>query len=389
MKQLEDKILQILPALTDFRKDLHRNPELGFSEYRTSKKVAEYLGGLGLEVTVGVGGTGVVGYLRGGMPGKTIALRACLDALPVKEASGVPYSSEIDGVMHACGHDGNMAFVLGAATVLSQVKSTLRGTVKFLFQPSEENTGGAMEMIRAGAIDDVDAIVHLHNWHGLRLGKIAVAKGAVLASSDLFKLVIVGKPGHGAWPHLAVDPVPVAAEIISALQRIVSREIDPMKPATISIGRIFGGTAANVIPDSVTLEGTVRALDADVRDLIRNRVGEAAKSIAEGARASCEVSYKRIMPPARNDPALSDRAFAVLSRVLGPGMVTDSFPPSMGCEEFSLFQERIPGLFLFIGNDVPGGGVIPLHSPDYIFHDEILTPGIKALCALSLDWCGA
>lgn len=389
MSQIDQKIVEIKEELLELRKELHRFPELGFQEFRTAEKVAEYLKVLGLEVETGIGGTGVIGLLRG-KSGPAIALRACLDALPVTEQSGVEYASHNPGVMHACGHDGNMTITLGAARILAQYKETLEGNVKFIFQASEENTGGAAEIIKAGGLKnpDVGAIITPHNWHGIPQGVMVVKPGPVLASSDLFKLEIFGTPGHGAWPHLAVDPIPIAADVISAFQNIISREIDPTKAATVSIGRIEGGTAENIISESVALYGTVRTLDEDVRILIQNRIEEIAKGVTQAARAACKLTYNRIMPPVNNDARLSAFTTNVLSKAFSPNMVTSEFPPTMGCEEFSLYQQQIPGIFLFIGNDIPGREVVPIHSPYYIFNDEILTGGVKALCEIALSYTG-
>jgi amidohydrolase len=389
MRQFDEKLGSIEDELINIRKDFHRKPELGFQEFQTASKVSDYMKNLGLEVTTGIGGTGVIGILHGKNAGSTIALRACLDALAIEEQSGVSYSSENSGVMHACGHDGNMTIVLGAARILSQYRDQFNGNVKFIFQPSEENTGGAAEIIRAGGLKDpdVDAIITPHNWHGLRQGVLVVKPGPVLASSDIFKLKIIGTPGHGAWPHLAVDPIVVAADIVSKLQSIISREVDPLKAAAITIGKIYGGTAVNIIPSVVTLEGTVRTLDPDVRNFIQTRIEEIAKGCTQAARATYELIYDRIMPPVNNDIQLTSNISGILNTVFESGMITDDFMPSMGCEEFSLFQEQIPGLFLFIGNDKEGCATRPIHAPNYVFNDEILVVGVKALCEIVFGYC--
>lgn len=384
MKLLGHKIAAIKEELVTIRKDLHSYPELGFQEFRTAAKVANYMEKLGFEVKTGIGETGVIGLLRGKNDGFTIGLRACLDALAIEEQSGVEYSSKNSGIMHACGHDGNMAIVLGAAKILSQYKDKLNGNVKFIFQPAEEDTGGAAEIIKAGGLKfpDVDAIVTLHNWPGLKQGVMAVKSGPVMASSDIFQLKIIGTPGHGAWPHLAVDPIVVAADVISQLQHIISREIDPLETAAITIGKISGGTAVNIIPEAVTLDGTVRAFDPKVRDFIQIRIEEIVKGITQAARAAFEITYDRIMPPVNNDACLTAQVYEILKKALEPDMVTDNFTPVMGCEEFALFQEQIPGLFLYIGNDMEGYDMIPIHAPNYVFNDEILVIGVKALCEI-------
>lgn len=389
MKELDLKIAAINDELVHVRKDLHRFPEVGFQEHRTAAKVAEYMENLGLEVRTGIGGTGVVGLLRGENEGPTIGIRACLDALAMEECSGVDYASENEGVFHGCGHDGNMAIALGAAKILSQYKDVIKGSVKFIFQPSEEETGGAAALIQAGVLRDpaVDAILHVHNWHGIRQGVIGVKPGSVLASSDVFHLDIIGRPGHGAWPHMAVDPIVVAADVISAIQNIISREIDPVKPALITIGMIHGGTAVNIIAEKTTLDGTVRAYHQEVRDFIARRLEEVVNGITQSARATYQLTYNRITPPANNDPRLTAKVSRILKDSFEPDMITDEIPSEMGCEEFALFQQEIPGLFIFLGKDKAGEPIVPIHDPKYIFNDETLAIGVKALCEIVLKYC--
>lgn len=390
MDKLDAKVTALKDELINIRQELHRYPEVGFQEYQTAAKVAEYFHKLGLEVVTGVGKSGVIGLLKGGQVGPTIALRACLDALAMDERSGVDYASENAGIFHGCGHDGNMTMVLGAANILSQYRPQLKGNVKFIFQPAEEETGGAAEIIKAGGLENprVDAIITLHNWHGLKEGLLSVKAGPVLASSDVFHLEIIGKPGHGAYPHLAVDPIVAAVDVISALQNIVSREIDPMKTSAITIGMIHGGTAVNVIPEIVAIDGTVRTFEQEVRDFIENRIEEIVRGVTQAARARYKMEYRRIMPPVDNDRYLAEKVTEILTDSFPSGMVINQFDPQMGCEEFSLFQEKVPGLFLFIGNDKAGNEVVPLHDPGYIFNDEILTIGVKALCAVALGYSG-
>lgn len=388
MKNLEQEIAKIKDELIFLRKDFHRYPEVGFKEYRTAEKVAEYMQSLGLEVQTGIGETGVVGLLRGKKKGTTLGIRACLDALAMEECSGVDYVSENKGVFHGCGHDGNMVMVLGAAKILSMYKDELKGDVKFIFQPSEEETGGAAAFIRAGVLKnpDVEAIIHIHNWHGLKEGVMGVKAGPVMASSDVFQLEIIGKPGHGAWPHLAVDPMVVAADVISAIQNIISREVDPLKPALITIGKIYGGTAVNIIPEKITIEGTVRAYHEEIRDFIADRIEQIARGITQSARASFNLAYNRIMPPVNNDPGFTAKVNKILKNSFEPDLVTDDILSEMGCEEFALFQQEIPGLFMFLGNDKEGEPTVPIHDPRYIFNDEILTVAVKALCEIALKW---
>lgn len=388
MNKLEQEITEIKDELISMRKEFHRIPEVGFNEYQTAEKVAGYMLNLGLEVQTGVGGTGVVGLLKGKKGGPTIGIRACLDALAMEECSGIDYRSENKGVFHGCGHDGNMTIALGAARILSQYKNELKGSVKFIFQPSEEETGGAAALLKAGVLQNpkVEAIIHIHNWHGIKEGIIGVKAGPVLASSDIFHLEIIGKPGHGAWPHLAVDPIVVAADAIAAIQNIISREIDPVRPALITIGKIQGGTAVNIIPEKVIIEGTVRTYHQDVRDFIANRLEEVVHGITQSARATYKMTYNMIMPPANNDLQLTAKVSRILQDSFEPGVITDDIPCEMGCEEFALFQQEIPGLFIFLGKDKPGEPIVPIHDPKYIFNDEILTVGVKALSEIVLKF---
>lgn len=389
MKPLDQAIADLKPELISIRKDLHRIPELGFQERKTAAYVAGYLRKLGLEVETDVAGTGVIALLRGKGHGSTLGLRACLDALAMDERSGVDYASEHDGAFHGCGHDGNMTFVLGAANILSQRKDQLEGNVKFIFQPSEEEIGGAAAIMKAGGLSDpkVDAIVHLHNWHDLKQGVLAVKPGPVMASIDTFKIEVVGKAGHGAWPHLAVDPIVIAATLVSALQTIVSREVDPLKPALITLGRISGGTAVNIIPESVVIEGTARAYHPEVRDFLQSRIEAIARGITEASRATCNLTYNRILPPVHNDPEFTAKVHQILSASFPPGMVVeDHAPGGMGGEDFSLYQQEIPGAFLFIGKDVEGCKAVPIHAPHYVFNDETLTTGVRALCEVALGF---
>ncbi|MDR1125185.1 MAG: amidohydrolase, partial [Deltaproteobacteria bacterium] len=380
MNKLDRQISQIKDELLNLRHELHRAPELGFKEFKTAAKVADYLKKLGLEVQTGAGGTtGVVGLLRGPNPGPTFGIRACLDALAIEEDSGLPFGSEIPGCMHGCGHDGNMTITLGAAKVLAQLKDELPGNVKFIFQPAEEDTGGSPKMVAAGVLKnpDVDVIVTPHNWPRLEQGKIALVPGPSMASSDIFQLEVIGVAGHGAWPHQSVDPIVLAAQVVLGLQTIVSRNLDPMVPAIVAIGRIAGGAATNNVPESVKLEGTVRTYDAKARDLIQRRIEEIAKGIAAAGGGSCKLAYQRMMPPLINNQEFVAWATATLNKTVGAGVVTNELELSLGCEEFSVFSDLIPGIFMYFGNDAPGDD-FPLHAPNYKFNDAIIPLGVKA-----------
>lgn len=388
MSKLQQQIEEIREELIDLRRDLHRHPELGFAEYYTAGKVAEYLKDCGYQVTTGIGGTGVIGVLYGAATGPTFALRACLDALEVPEQTGVDYASGIPGQMHACGHDGNMTVTLGAAKILAKYRNLLNGNIKVIFQPSEENTGGAAQVVAAGGLHnpDVDVMITPHIWHDVPKGKLGLRAGPVMASSDLFTLKVKGVAGHGAWPHMAVDPLPVAAELILALQKIVSREIDPMIPACISIGKMEYGTAANVVSQTVTLHGTVRTFDHDVRSFIEKRIEEIADGVTKAARASYALEYHRVMPPLVNDPEFVALATGALTDAFGSEGVTANYAATMGCEEFSVYLDYVPGIFLLIGSQDPTEPLVEIHNPKFLFPEECLTIGVRALCEIALNY---
>lgn len=387
---LNEHVQNINDELIAFRRALHRHPELGFEEFYTAEKCADFLRESGYEVKTGIAGTGVIGVLKGGYPGRCFAIRACLDALEIPEKTSVDYASENPGKMHACGHDGNMTVTLGAAKVLAQYRDVLAGSVKVILQPSEENTGGAAKIVAEGGLEDpsVDAIITPHIWHGIERGKVRFLEDQVMASSDLFEIKIHGKAGHGAYPQLAVDPVPIAADIILAIQKIVSREVDPMIPAIISIGKLEYGTAANIIADTITISGTVRTLDSGVRDLIQTRLCEVTNGIARAHRGSAEIMYDRIMPPLVNDPALTRRAEKVVRDKMGDDYVSEEpFSAGLGCEEFSVYGELVPGLFLFIGATTPDFPY-ELHNPKFLFPEECIPVGVRALSEIALDFLG-
>ena len=388
VETLAQRVSALTGELTEIYKDLHRHPELGFEEFYTAEKVAVLLKKWGYEVATGIGGTGVIGVLRGSEDGPTIALRACLDALAISEQTGVDYRSENPGNMHACGHDGNMTVTLGAAKVLAGYRDVLRGNVKIIFQPSEENTGGAAEIIRAGGLKkpDVDVIITPHIWHDLPCGKICLKEGPVLASSDLFKLEVHGTAGHGAWPQLCVDPLPIAAQIILSLQSVISREVDPVIPACLTIGKVNYGTAANIISKTVTLYGTVRTYNAEIRDFIQNRIEEISYGITKSGRGSYTLEYQRIMPPLVNDSGFTALAAKAIGDNMGNDAFTSTCPQNLGCEEFSVYLDSVPGLFMFIGSSKAESPAIEIHSPKFLFPQECLPIGVRALCEIALEY---
>ncbi len=386
-----------------WRRDIHQYPELGNREFRTAALVADHLRSLGLEVETEVAHTGVVGVLRGGLPGPVVALRADMDALPVTELADLPFASKVRtdyngqevGVMHACGHDNHTAILMGVAEVLAGMKERLPGTVKFLFQPAEEGApageaGGASLMIREGALENPrpEAIFGLHVMPD-HTGKIVYRSGGAMASSQTLRITVRGAQTHGAMPWGGVDPVVVSAQIILALQTVVSRQSDiTQAPAVVTVASIHGGLRSNIIPDSVVMVGTVRTLDPEMQEKIGDRIRKMAEGIAEAGGATAEVYLSSGLPITYNDPDLTRRMAPTLERVADPGNAAPG-PPSTGAEDFSYFQREIPGLYFFLGvipDSIPLEEAYPNHSP-YFFADEAALPlGVRALSHLVVDY---
>ncbi|MBI3945851.1 MAG: amidohydrolase [Armatimonadetes bacterium] len=381
---LRRAVARALPTAAAIRHDIHRNPETANEEHRTSALVRERLEQIGVAAHP-VAGTGVRGVIRGARPGGTIALRADMDALPMQETSGVPHASEVPGKMHACGHDGHTACLLGAAEALAGMREALAGTVKLLFQPAEEGGGGAARMIDGGVLTDptVDMILALHAWPELDAGEIGLRAGPVLASTDGFRVTIQGRSGHGAHPDQCVDPILVAARVVEAIQGIVSRELDPLEPAVVTVGGIHGGTASNIIPDTVTLRGTVRTLSPATRAQAREAFLRIVRGVAEAHRATADIGYSEGLPVTVND----ERAVALLRSVgedlLGRDAVTEMRRPSLGGEDFSLYLARVPGAIFRLGT---GPGRPALHSSGFDFNDDALETGILMLAGAALKF---
>jgi amidohydrolase len=385
-----------------WRRDIHQHPELSFREVRTAQVVAAHLRRLGVEVRTGVGGHGVVGVLRGGRPGPVVALRADMDALPVTEETDLPFRSrartQVDGqdvgVMHACGHDTHVAMLMGAAEVLAAVRAQLPGTVKFIFQPAEEasgtGAGGAVAMIRDGALDEPgpSAIFGLHAFAAYHVGDVAVRPMGVMASSDGLRIVVRGRQTHGAIPWGGVDPIVAASQIVLALQTIVSRQVDlTTSPAIVTIGSIQGGVRGNIIPDSVVMVGTIRTFDQRMRQQIHERVRRTAVSVAEGAGAAAAVSIALGNGVTFNDPALTARMRPTLARSAGARLVEAR--PTTTSEDFSRFQEQVPGLFVFLGVTPEGVDLAQVpqnHSPRFFADERALPVGLRVLVNLAVDY---
>jgi amidohydrolase len=391
-----------------WRRDFHQHPELGNREFRTAGIVAAHLQQLGLdEVRTEVAHTGVVGLLKGALPGPTVALRADMDALPVTEEVDVPFASKMRttwngeevGVMHACGHDCHTAILMGVAEVLAGLRSKLRGTVKFIFQPAEEmppegEEGGARMMIAQGALENPvpKAIFGLHVTSRLNVGMVGYRSGPTMASSDRFRINIHGKQTHGAAPWLGVDPIVTAAQVILGLQTVVSRGVDiAREPAVVTVGQIKGGVRENIIPAEVEMRGTIRSFDEDMRDEIHERVTTLAEAISRGSRAGCTVCINKNYPVTINDPALTEAMLPTLQRVAGPDHL-QFVPKVTGAEDFSFYQRVIPGLFFFVGvtqPEIDPAKAYSNHSPRFFADERGLLIGVRALSHLTCDFLEA
>jgi amidohydrolase len=388
-----------------WRRDFHEHPELGNREVRTAAIVAEHLIALGFDdVRTRVAHTGVVGVLKGGLPGPVVALRADMDGLPVNEEVDVPFASKVRtewngeqvGVMHACGHDCHTAILMGVATVLAGLRAQLRGTVKFIFQPAEEmpprgEEGGAKMMIQEGALQDPtpNAIFGLHVTSRLPVGQLGYRPGPTMASSDRFSITVHGRQTHGAAPWLGVDPIVTSAQVILGLQTVVSRGVDiSREPAVLTVGMIKGGVRENIIPDNVEMRGTIRTFDEGMRDDVHERVTTLAEAVSRGSRAGCTVCIEKNYPVTVNDPALTELMVPTLQRVAGAERV-QLVPKVTGSEDFSYFQQLVPGLFYFVGAtrpDVDPAKAPANHSPRFHVDERALLLGVKTLAHLVCDF---
>jgi amidohydrolase len=372
-----NRVAEFQREIVEWRHDFHRNPELQYDVERTAGRVAELLHSFGVdEVVTGLGRTGVVAVIKGrnGGKGRIIALRADMDALPITERTGTPYASAIPGKMHACGHDGHTAMLLGAAKYLSETRK-FEGTAILVFQPAEEGGAGARAMLRDGLVErfGIEEFYGLHNLPGMPAGHFGVRPGGIMAASDEFHIVIEGKGGHAALPHNTVDPIVVAAQLILALQTIVSRNVDPMREAVLSVTMVEAGTAFNIIPRTVALTGTVRSLDETVRDFLEERLKSVTQGIVKTFGAEAEVTYRRGYPVTVNGEAQAELAGAIARDVVGPDRVELSVDAMMGGEDFAYMLQAKPGAYAFIGN----GPSAQLHTDGYDFNDEIIPTGVS------------
>jgi amidohydrolase len=380
---MKEQIAAWKDEITTWRRDIHKHPELAFEEHRTADFVAEKLASFGLDVHRGLAGTGVVGTLRAGDSERAIALRADMDALPIQENNEFEYRSVNANKMHACGHDGHTAMLLGAAKYLAATRN-FNGTVHFIFQPAEEAAGGGLAMIEDGLFEKfpVDSVYGMHNWPGLAVGKFGVRTGSMMASFDTFDIEISGVGAHAALPHTGVDPVMVAGQLIGALQTIVSRNADPIDASVISVTRVEAGDAYNVIPEKAVLRGCSRALNADTRIMIERRIREIATSLCEAFSARCEVTYANCYPVLVNTAAETDHAVLVASQLVGSDNVNPNHEPTMGSEDFAYMLQQRPGCYIFIGNG-DAEGTCMVHNAGYDFNDDAIETGVAYWCCLT------
>ncbi|MGE5560245.1 MAG: M20 metallopeptidase family protein [Chloroflexota bacterium] len=383
-----DSAKAIEPELIATRRQLHRHPEIAFEEHWTSAFIADQLEKLGLEVRRNVGRTGVLAVLRGAQAGPTIALRADIDALPVTEESGVDFASEIPGRMHACGHDTHITSLLGAARLLTEARAEIKGNVVFLFQPAEELGAGAEAMLADGAFADPkpDMVFGLHNHPEVPIGKVAIKSGPLMAASAVFEIRVTGKGGHGALPHRNIDPIVAASAIVMSLQTIASRNVSPLEPVVVTVGQFEAGTAFNIIPATATLRGTFRAFDAGLYSDLPKMIDRIAGETAAAYGATVETAYEcSIAAPVVNDEQATAIIEGAVAKALGQAAVVRP-TPSMGGEDFSIFQKQVPGCFVWLGVGNPEIGAIhPWHSPHYKVDESALKIGAYTLAQAAVD----
>jgi hippurate hydrolase len=368
-----DAVRRYHDELTAIRRDIHANPELGLEEHRTADVVAAKLAEWGIEVHRGVGGTGVVGVLRSGNGEQAIGLRADMDALPIHEANEIDYGSRKPGVMHACGHDGHTTMLLGAARYLAETRA-FNGTVNFIFQPGEEGVGGALAMLKDGLFErfPCDAIFGMHNRPGMAVGKFSIAPGAAMAGGAFFDIVVAGRGSHGARPETSIDPVLAACHITAALQSIVSRNVPPSDVAVLSVTRVIGGDAYNVIPQTATISGTVRTFRAETTKLVEDGMKRVAEGVAAGFGATAEVDFRLIFAPLINNAVQTDAIADVAAELVGEDNVNRRQAPAMASEDFSFMMEKVPGAYINLGN---GEDSVQVHNPRYNFNDAAIPYG--------------
>ena len=385
VKRLGEKYLQ---HMINLRETIHMYPEDGFSEFTTSKIIIEELEKLGIKVQKNVAKTGVVGLIEGKYPGKTVLLRADMDALKIQEQADVEYKSKIDGMMHACGHDGHVAGLLGAAMILNELKDNLHGNVKLVFQPAEERDGGALPMIEEGVLENpkVDAAFAAHLWGYLNEGEVHFKEGPMMASPDIFNIKVIGKGGHGAVPQEAIDPIVITCQIVNSLQTIVSRKINPLDPVVITCGRIQGGDCHNVIPNEVELEGTIRTFNGETRNWVPKVMEDLIRGITTSQGAAYEFKYEPKYPALINDKYMTSFAKESLKKVVGEENVFDLKEPNMGGEDFAYFAQKVPSAFIFVV--IANNKIEPVihHNPYFKWDSKNVGILAQSLSQIAIDY---
>jgi len=387
MVEISDLIRGHKDSVVKIRRDLHRIPEPAYTEEKTSAYVAEYLRKEGLDVQTGIARFGVVGLTKLSGPGKTLMIRSDMDALPVSEETGLPFTSIHQGAMHACGHDGHMAMVLGAATILNRVKDRLKGNIKFLFQPAEEGPGGAKPMIEAGVMENphVDYSIGCHLWPAIPEGTIGVKAGPLMAAMDRFDIRIVGKGGHGAMPHLCIDALEVGTQVVNALQRIPSRQMNPLQPTVVTVASFHAGTTFNVIPGEAVMCGTTRTFDREIWNSWPSRIERIVRGVCEAMGAGYELKYTQGYPPTLNDESMAEIVVRCAGNVVGKKQVVEP-EPTMGGEDMAFYLEKSKGCFFFLG--VGREGCAPIHNPKFDFNEDVLLTGIETYCRVAFELLG-
>jgi amidohydrolase len=381
--ELKKDVEKLTGKIVEWRRDFHRHPEIAYEEERTSSVIRKFLESLNIPVST-CAKTGLSGVLEGQPGGKTVALRADIDALPLKEEGEKEYISENPEAAHACGHDGHMAILMGAAELLSQRRDQFKGNVVFLFQPSEERIpGGAKKMIEEGALEGVDAVFGLHLWQPLPTGSVGIVKGAMMAQPDAFSITVKGKGGHGSMPHTTVDPILVASHLVVNIQSIVSRNVDPLKPVVVSFGTVKGGTIYNIIPSEVSLTGTVRTFDSSIQSLAEERLKEIVEETCKTFGATAVFEYEKGYPPLVNHEAMVDFVLEVTGKILGEDRI-QTIDPVMGGEDFAYFLQKVPGAFLFFG--MGDGMEFPHHHPAFDLDEKALPQATLLMTCLALEY---
>ena len=385
VKRLGEKYLQ---HMINLRETIHMYPEDGFSEFTTSKIIIEELEKLGIKVQKNVAKTGVVGLIEGKYPGKTVLLRADMDALKIQEQADVEYKSKIDGMMHACGHDGHVAGLLGAAMILNELKDNLHGNVKLVFQPAEAIDGGALPMIEEGVLENpkVDAAFAAHLWGYLNEGEVHLKEGPMMASPDIFNIKVIGKGGHGAVPQEAIDPIVITCQIVNSLQTIVSRKINPLDPVVITCGRIQGGDCHNVIPNEVELEGTIRTFNEETRNWVPKVMEDLIRGITTSQGAAYEFKYEPKYPALINDKDMTSFAKESLKKVVGEENVFDLKEPNMGGEDFAYFAQKVPSAFIFVGIANNKSEPVIHHNPYFKWDSKNVGILAQSLSQIAIDY---